>query len=801
MLSHDFKYAWRRLVADKITALINLFGLTAGILGFLLIVQYVWYEKSYDQFHKNKKRIYRIGLEVYRDNKLNIRSAINYAGVGPALKDEYSEVENYVRMVSGESDVQIGTQHFREEKTFFADEGLFQLFSIPLVTGNVVTALKGPNSAAVSESIALKYFGTVNCIGERLIAQNAFNQRDFAVTAVFKDLPQNTHLSGKIFLSFSTYNNQPDFIQPWQWRDFHTYVLLKENADADAFIKKITAADFVNAHNKVFAERNIKHVLLPQLITDVYLKGNLAHEMGATGNGNALNILLIIAVFVLGMAWVNFINLSTASAIKRVKEMGIRKAIGALRSNLVKQFIAEAFLLNGIALLAALLLLYIIKPAFDALAAKQTSMPLTVWIMVILLLSFGVILSILYPAAVSSSFSPLKALKEEKISITKSGWLRKTLIVFQFSVSVMLIIGTAVVLLQLNHMQKAPLGMDIEQTIVIRAPIPADSGTYTKYLVFKSELLRNPVIKAITASHVVPGDEGHWTPAIRKLTDVNSNTITSLTASANAIEPGFLKQFDIPILHGRDFSKEFGTDSHSLLLTETACRQLGYNKPEEALNKQMLLMGDTFSVTGITGDFRHYSVKYKPEPYVFFQWVTDFRKYSVKVGGNNVSGTISFIKKTYEEMFPQHGFEYVFADDLFAQQYAAEKKLSIIISLFTTLAIIIACLGLFGLTIFVTQQRIKEIGIRKVLGAGIGGITALLSKDFLKLVIIAGFFAFPVSWWLVNKWLNNFAYRVKIGWEIFAAAGVVIVLIALITVSVQTVKAALSNPVKCLRTE
>lgn len=801
MIKSYFLFAWRRLLNDKRTAFINLFGLTLGIIGFLLIMEYVYFEKSYDKFHQHKNRLYRIGLEVYRDGKLNIRSAINYAGVGPSLKDEYSEVEQYARVVNGESDIQIGTQHFREENTFFAEEGLFTMFSFPMVNGNPATALQQPNSAVIAESIALKYFGTVECVGERMIAHNNFNYRDFVITGVFKDLPEQTHMKGNIFLSFSTFSNQPDFILPWQWRDFYTYILLKENADATAFFNKISSADFVNAHNKTFEERKMHHRLVPQKVTDIYLHSNLAHEMNASGNASVLTVLQIVAIFVLGMAWVNFLNLSTATAIKRIKEIGIRKTIGALKKDILKQFISEAVLLNVLALILAAVVFIIIKPSFNQLAGKNLSMPPTAWLILIIVIAAGVLASVWYPASVLGSFSPHKALKEEKIAIAKGGWLRKGLIVFQFAISAILIICTITVVMQLNHMRHAKLGVDIEQTIVVRAPIPVDSATFSTYRVFKQQLLNNPDIKAVTASHVVPGDEGHWTPAIRKLDDITGNAVTSVTASANAIEPGFLQQYGIPVKHGRDLSGEYGTDHTSLLLTETAAKKLGYDNPQEALNKRMILMGDTFTVVGITGDFRHYSMKYEPEPYVFFQWLTDTRKYSVKVSGNNIAATIDFIRSRYEKLFPQHHFEYVFADELFAKQYASEKKLGIIVSLFTAMAIAIACLGLLGLTVFVIQKRVKEIGIRKVLGAGVMGITQMLSADFIKWVLVSLLVAVPVAWMVLSSWLQQFAYRIALSWWVFALAGLAILVMAVLTVSVQTIRAALANPVKALRSE
>jgi putative ABC transport system permease protein len=797
-----FKFAWRRLMFDKRTSFINLFGLTVGLVGFLLIVQYVWYEKSYDQFHTNKERIYRVGLEVYRDNKLNIRSAINYPGVGTALKADIPEVDKFLRMVREESMVQIGTERFREDQLFFADSSFFQIFSVPLVQGDAATVLKEPNSIVISSSIAQKYFGTSDCIGKTVNCNNHFINRDFIVTGVFKDLPQNTHLLANILVSFSTYNsNRPGFIQPFQWRDFYNYVLLRENADASSFIKKITATDFVNDHDKSFAQRNMKHALIPQQLTGIYLNSNLAHEINVSGNGSMLTFLLLIAFFVLGMAWINYINLSTAMAIKRVKEIGIRKTIGAIKKNLVGQFLTEAFLLNGIALLLALALLFLIKPSFNTLTGKNIGIPVTVWAGLFIFLLIAVVGSVWYPATLLSGFPPLKALKNEKLSSAKGGWLRKSLIIFQFSLSAVLIICTAVVLLQLKHMQKAPLGLNIDQTIVVRSPLPNDSASYNNYLVFKQSLSGNPLIKSVVASHVVPGDESEWTPGIRKIEEGSTMPGQSLTCSANAIEPGFIKQFDIPVKYGRDLSKDFGTDNYSILLTETAAAKLNFAKPEDALNRRLLIVGDTFTVVGITGDFRHYSVKHTPQPYVFFQRADEYRKYSVKVSGNDVAAAVAFIQKTYAEIFPQSNFEYVFADDLFAKQYDAEKKTGIIVSIFTIVAIIIACLGLLGLTIFITQQRIKEVGIRKVLGASVAGITTLLSKDFLKLVIVSSVIAFPLAWWAMNKWLEDFAYRITISWWLFAVTGVAIFLIAFLTVSVQTIKAALSNPVKSLRTE
>lgn len=802
MLNHYFKYAWRRLIADKRTAFINLFGLAVGLAGFLLIMQYVWYEKSYDQFHTKKDRIYRVGVELYRDNKLNIRSAINYPGVGPDLKADMPEVDKFLRMLRVESMIQIGTERFRENDLFFADSSYFEIFSIPLLQGSATSALREPNSIVISSSVAEKYFGSTNCVGKIIRCENYFNNGSFIVTGVFKDLPQNTHLLTSALVSFSTFeNHQPGYIQPYQWRDFYTYVLLKENTNANAFIKKATAADFVNGHEKSFTQRNIKHTLILQPLADIYLWSNLAHEMNVSGNGSMMKYLLLIAAFVLGMAWINYINLSTAMAIKRIREIGVRKAIGALRKNLVLQFLTEAFMLNGFALLLASAIVLLLKPAFVAFTGKASLMPLFTWVVLFLFLLMAVLASVAYPASLLSKFSPLKALKEEKIAAAKGRWLRKSLIVFQFSISAVLIICTAVVLMQLNHMQKAPLGLDIDQTVVVRSPVPNDSLSYQKYLVFKEKLLGNPSIKNVSASHVVPGDESEWTLGVRRYEEGNTAPGLSLTSSANAIEPGFLKQYDIPVRHGRDLSKEYGTDTRSILLTETACERLNFSKPEDALNHRLVLIGDTFTVVGVTADFRHYSMKYKPQPYIFFQKYDDYRKYSVKITGIDAAAAVAYIQKTFLEVFPQGSFEYVFADDLFAKQYVAEKKTGMIVSAFTALAIFISCLGLFGLTVFVTQQRVKEIGIRKVLGASVTAITTLLSKDFLKPVLLSSLLAFPVSWWLMSKWLEGFAYRINIGWQVFVIAGLTTMVIAFVTVGFQSIKAAIANPIKSLRTE
>ncbi|MES1224803.1 MAG: ABC transporter permease, partial [Bacteroidota bacterium] len=343
MLLNYFKFAWRRLMTDKRTAFIHLFGLTIGLTGFLLIVQYVWYEKSYDQFNENKDHIYRIGLEVYRDNKLNIRSAINYPGVAPALKTEFPEVDKFLRMIRLETMVQIGTQRFRENNLFFTDSSFFQIFSIPLLRGDVATVLKEPNSVAISSSLAKKYFGTDDCIGKVVRCENYFNHGDFMVTGVYKDITENSHLLTNVLVSFNTFNNRPGYVQPWQWRDYYTYISLKKEADEKAFIRKITQDDFVGKHDASFQQRNITHKLIAQKITDIHLYSNLSHEIKVPGNGTLVKYLLLIGAFVLGMAWINYINLSTAMSVKRIKEIGIRKAIGALKKNLIARFLAEAF--------------------------------------------------------------------------------------------------------------------------------------------------------------------------------------------------------------------------------------------------------------------------------------------------------------------------------------------------------------------------------------------------------------------------------------------------------------------------
>jgi len=801
MFRNYFKYSWRRLLSDKRITFIHLAGLAIGIAGFLLIVQYVMYERSYDSFFENKDRIYRVGLEVYRDNKLSIRSAINYAGVGPALKTDYHEVEQFGRLLISESMIQIGTHRFREEKSFFADSGFFQIFSIPFIEGNRFTSLREPNSVVIAASVAKKYFGTTDCIGQRLHGENAYAERnEYVVTGVFDDLPQNTHLVGKIFFSFTTLTSRPDFILDWQWRDYYTYVLLRQNSNSKSFEQKITQSDFVDDHNPEFLRRNMKHALMLQPVTGIFLYSDLNHELTATGNGNLLKYLLLIGIFVLGMAWVNYLNLSTAMAIKRLKEIGIRKTIGAARKNLVIQFLVEAFLMNALAFVIAVGIVSAMEPSFAAFIGEQMSVPFSVWISLAATLVLGALLSVAYPASVLSGFSPLKALKEEKLSASRSGLLRKSLIVFQFTVSIILIIGTVVVVLQLQHMQKADPGFKMDQTLVLRAQVPADSTAYANYLVFKNRLSQNPSIKSVTASHVVPGDEEHWTPAIRKLSETGS-VVNSYTISANAVEPGFLEDYEIPVKYGHTLLKEFGSDHHALILTEAACKKFNFDDPEKALNQRFLFMNDTFHVTGITGDFRHYSMKYAPEPYVFFQKPDEYRKYSVKIAGTDVASTIDFVKKTYEQTFPSSTFEYVFLDNLFGLQYASEKKFGVIASLFTAMAIFIACLGLFGLIVFISQQRIKEIGIRKVLGASVTSIIKLLSADFLLLILIASTIAFPIAWWAMNTWLQDFNYRINISWWIFLVAGVLAMVIGLMTIGTQAMKAAIVNPVKSLRTE
>jgi putative ABC transport system permease protein len=807
MIKNYFKIAWRNMKRHKAYSGINIFGLAIGIAACMLILQYVWFEMSYENFQVKKDRIYRVQQDRYDNGKLSTQWAAGAFGVGNAFKDAIPEIEDYVKVVqNGRVTTDVNNQPLKIEKVFFAGKSFFNIFTYPLVAGDKNTALKEPNTAALSETTARRIFGTTNVIGKRLELNRNSN---YAITAVYKDAPVNTQLKPDILLSYATFvkmttdssGNGPE--TAWEWDGCLTYLLLRKDANPNVVEKKFPpiAEKFVGADMKKY---NSAVVYKLQPLKDIHLYSHYMMEPGTNGDGKTVYLLLGIAFFIVIIAWVNYINLATARAITRAREVGVRKAIGSQRKQLVFQFLSESAVMNGIALVLALIIVIAAIPGFNTLSGQQISFSLfgqtQFWLSLTILFIAGVFLSGLYPAFVLSGFKPIEVLKGNMGNTKQSSVLRKSLVVFQFAASLFLLIGTVTVYQQIQYMRKQSLGINIDQTLVVSAPIVGIDSTYLqKMTAFKEELSQNTAVKNITVSTSIPGEPVRWNAGGIKLVGADENTQKQYRVIG--VDYDYMKTYSLKLVAGRIFSKDFGTDDSAVIFNRKAVQQLGFNKPEEALNKRIDFWGRRYTIIGVTENFHQQSLREAFEPLIL-RLIPDVNGYlSVKTDAVQASKTINAVKAKWTKFFPGNTFEYFFLDDHFNDQYKADQRFGQVFGLFTSLAILVACMGLFGLASFTTLQRTKEIGIRKVLGASVPSILKLLYREFALLLLIAFVIAVPLAWYTVSSWLQGYAFRIDIHWLYFALPFIFMIAIALITVSFQTIKAAIANPVKSLRTE
>jgi len=807
MIKNYFKIAWRNLMRHKVYSGINIFGLAIGIASCLLILQYVSYELSYENFQVNKDRIYRVQQDRYDNGKLSTQWAAGAFGVGNAFKNAIPDIEDYVKVVSNDNvTTEVQNQPLKIEQVFFASSSFFNIFTYPLLAGDKNTALKEPNTAALSETTARKIFGTTNVIGKRLELNG---NSSYSITAVFKDAPDNTQLKPNLLLSYATFvkmttdssGNGPE--TAWEWDGCLTYLLLRKNANPAAVEKKFApiAEKFVGADMKKF---NAAVVYKLQPLTDIHLHSHYMMEPGQTGDAKTVYLLLGIAFFIVIIAWVNYINLATARAITRAREVGVRKAIGSRRKQLIFQFLSESAVMNAIALVLAILIIMIAIHGFNTLSGQKLSFTLFIkyqfWLSLAAIFITGVFLSGLYPAFVLSGFKPAEVLKGNMAGTKQSNILRKSLVVFQFAASLFLLIGTVTVYRQIQFMRKQSLGINITQTLVVNRPVVGIDSTYSKKMAaFKNELSQNTAIKDVTVSTAIPGEPVGWNAGGIKLVGADENTQKQYRVIG--VDYDYMKAFDLKLIAGRVFSKSFGGDDSAVIFNRKAIEQLGFNQPEEALSKRIDFWGRKYTIIGVTENFHQQSLQDAYEPLIL-RLIPDVNGYlSVKTTGANAGKIINVVKAGWDKFFPGNTFDYFFLDEHFNDQYKADQRFGRVFGLFTGLAILVACMGLFGLASFTTLQRTKEIGIRKVLGASVSNILKLLYREFAMLLLIAFVIASPLAWLAISNWLQGYAFRINVHWMYFLLPFLAIVVIALITVSFQSIKAAMANPVNSLRSE
>ncbi|MGN6541178.1 MAG: ABC transporter permease [Ginsengibacter sp.] len=818
MFKNYFKTAWRNLMKNKTFSLINIAGLSIGMAACLLILQYVSFQLSFDQFNKNASDIYRVVNDRYQNGKLIQHGTITYSAIGKAMQDDFPEVVDHTRAISFDKEIiQFNNKRIGDLTILAVDNSFLRMFSYPLVAGDARTALQEPRSLILSQKVADKLFGVSDDYGS-LVGKEVTEDIDslpYKITGILKDVPGNSHLQFDILLSYVTLYSGAT---PWKDADysftdsdFWHYIQLKHGANYKALEAKLPA--FSQRHfqgNKVSGSIE-KFYLQP--LSKAHLYSDFEYEIGKTASATVVWGLLIIAVLIIIIAWINYINLSTAKSMERAKEVGVRKVSGATRQQLIRQFLTESLLINIIAFFLALVLVFVLQPFFNQLIHHQLSLSylfvkglngFSISAALIAIFVAGIFVSGFYPAIVLSAFKPIAVLKGKFVTSRRGIVLRKILVVGQFAVSVALMIGSFVVYKQMQYVSDQNLGFNMSQMLILKPPLLTkwDSSFISKQNAFIEEVKQLPHVSGAAYSWRLPGDEWGRNFNVRRKDAQNE---TNFAVRNMGISADYINVYQIKLLAGSNFeTTDYNVDwdkLHSVILNQTAVRLLGFKSPKDAIGKQIIQGDQTWDIKGVIADFHEKSLKYAIEPAMFYPATNIASPFSIKVDATDLSSTVAALKKKYDSFFPNNIFDYFFLDEKFNQQYADDELFGKVFAIFSGFAIFIACLGLLGLSLFATAQRTKEIGIRKVLGASVSNIAILLSTGFIKLVLLAFVIASPIAWYLMNNWLHNYAYRMNISWWIFLAAGSLAVMIALATICFQAIKAAKANPVKNLRME
>jgi putative ABC transport system permease protein len=792
MFKNYLKIAFRNLRRHKLYSLINVSGMAIGMACCLLIILFIQDELSYDRFNEKADQIYRVAkIETRNDETVNY--PLVFPVMAPKLKEEFPEVLDAVRF-DRQSSVAVARENiqFIEPRFFYADANVFDMFTFPLVQGDAKTALQDPYCLVLTEDMARKYFGRENPVGKTLTIDN---KEDYRVTGVLKNLPHTSHIKFDFLASICTMEAEnPRYGKLWAW-SCYTYLLLPRGYSPSELERKLP--DFVRRHRNEEAAKALTFYLQP--LTKIHLHSNLAYEIESNGDIRSIYIFSAIAFFILLIACINFMNLATARSAHRAKEVGLRKVLGADRRQLARQFLGESFILSIFALLIAVALVELSLPAFSALTGKAVRINYIDNGLIPLglagLLFFVGIVSGSYPAFFLSAFHPAEILRGKFRAGLKSSFFRKFLVVTQFSISIVLIVSTVVVYTQLDFIRNKKLGFDKEHLIVLSV---GEQEMRAKYEAFRNGLLQNSRILSVAASTSFPG----LIPTISKFVPEGAEDKEPLTLRNMLVDYDFIKTFGMEIKEGRDFSRHFPTDAReAFLINETAARQFGW---DSAVGKKLTdLDGGSGQVIGVIRDFHFRSKHQRIEPLILSILPDNRFIYfiSVKLGPGNLQESLSFLKEEWRKYSAGRPLEYVFLDENFDKLYGAEQKLSRLFSAFSFLAILIACLGLFGLASFASEQRTKEIGVRKTLGASVANIVLLFSREFTRWVLVANVLAWPIAYFAMSRWLQSFAYRVDIRLWMFLLAASLALAIALLTVSFQAMKAALANPVDALRYE
>ncbi len=801
MFKNYLKIAFRNFRKHKGYSLINITSLVAGLVCCILIMLFVIDELSYDRFHENHESIYRVTRKWFNaDGVVSLHLGHVAPPIAPLLENDFPEILHAVRMIGiGAPLIGRGSEFFEEPRFFFAEEDIFKVFTFDMTAGDPETALRDPFSLVITEEAAEKYFGSDDPLGKSLAIHLGTRKADMKVTGVIKSLPLNSHFHPDFFGSFKTFEAVAGKAEMENWgsNNYATYLLMPANYDISRL--KAQLDPFIDRHMSEGMSERTKLEL--QRLTDIHLHSHLDSEIEANSDIIYVYIFSIIALFVLLIACINFMNLATARAAGRAKEVGLRKVVGARRPQLIRQFLSESILTAVFSLLIALSIARLVLPAFNRFVGRDLTLNVAENFILVLFLFLTAVcvglVSGIYPAFFLSAFKPARVLKGSLDRGRKGISFRTVLVVFQFATSITLIICVSVVSGQLDFMQSRNLGFDMENLVVL----PSSPAIVERLESFKFRLLANPDILGVSAAKRVPSGRLLDSAGARVLSGETAEPINFRIAQLR-VDYDYIPTFKMEMAAGRNFSREMGTDAaEAFIINETAARKIGWKSPEEAVGQGFGYGRRSGRIIGIVKDFHFESLQQGISPIVMFLSSTDLNQIAVRIGPDNIPKAMAFLKDTWAEVRPHYPFSYSFIDENFDRLYRSEEKLQQIFTYFAFLSILIGCLGLFGLASFSAERRTKEIGIRKVLGASEFGLALMLSKEFTKWALIANLIAWPAAYLVMARWLQNFAYRSGIGILTFLLAGGLALLIAFLTVSYQAVKASLADPVKALKYE
>jgi putative ABC transport system permease protein len=819
MIRNFLLIARRNLSKNKVFSLVNIFGLAIGMAACWFIFEYVRFERSYDRWHVNADRIYRVPLALEPKFLGYNANADNYPGIGPALKADFPAVVDFARLATpttfngalfmlSYTDQRGSTRQFNETELYFADPGFLRMFSFPFLKGDPKTALSDEQSVVLSASLARKYFGDEDPMGKVV----HLNRQPLTVKGVFADVPENSHLHFQLLVGLRPQFLYSNFDAP----GWYTYVQLAPGANPAKLDAQLPA--FARKYlEKRLSPLSLSAAMILQPLTDIHLKSEVHDEVEAQGSEKTLYFLTILGAFILVIAWINYVNLSTAKSMERAREVGVRKVAGATRWQLAGQFMLESMLINGLAVLVTILIVSLTGHSFDVFVGKGihraflASGLLGQWSFWAALVGIFLAASVqvgAYPSFVISAFKPVLVLKGRFQRSAKGVFLRQALVTFQFVLSILLIAGTLIVYRQLQFMRSQDPGYKRDQLVVIKGPAVTDSTYTTMAGAFKAELSRDAAIKGVTGTSEVPGQPIQANNGVRR---IDQATKDNQWADFLLVDHDFLSTYGLKLAAGDDIPEnEIGdwtrTMRSKVMINETLAKLLGYTSPAAAVHQQMYFiswLGDVKAeIVGVVKNYQQVSLQTAPEPIMFYRvWFAGPSYFTVNVQGGDLSRTMAHIKQVYGQFFKGNAFESYFLDEHFNQQYNSDQKLGGLFGLFAGLAIFVACMGLLGLSSYMIRLRVREIGIRKVLGASVGGLLVLLSRDFARLVGIAALIALPVAYFGADRWLRNYAFHIRVGWVMLVLPPLVLLFAALVTVVVQSMKAAMANPVDSLKTD